>query len=1241
MNTRRESIVASSSSLLLVLLGVAFAPACANDGSSCTVTQNADGSATILCGDGTTATVPVGPSPGASCTVTDKDGSKTITCSDGTSVTVSNGTPGTPGTPGPTGTTGTPGNLAITNFHGVDHLLSDMLATSNKYFVTITDVAPTAAVDGTVTVKYAVKDGAGKPVKGVPATAVSYNIAKLVPPAAGESFTKWVPYIWRTETVSGATFPMPDGTKAEQGYREANGTYTDNNDGTYTYVFATKLSAVETPVTHTAVTYERSRKHRISIMMGGHSGPTGTTTIDFVPDGSTSDTTSRDILTTSACQSCHGPFFAGHGGDRLTVENCATCHVPGSIDAQSGNTLDLKVMIHKIHAGGELASVPGADGEVWDDPSTAVDESADNGHYAIYGYMNQKIEWWDVGFPAIIQNCTKCHNGSGADVGNWKTTLSRQACSSCHDLTSFVATPPAGMSVHPGGEMANDDQCATFCHKSDGTGLAPSVEAAHDWMKKDPRTISEFIPELSVTLPDGSAPAGGFFVAGQRPMVTIKLRDAEVNGNPYIDHSTMVADDAVTAVPPGDGPEGCTPNGFAIPGCVQPRDGKFTSAKLFVHGPRARRVPVLSTMARVVVKSTLPGPFDFTDATYKLALTLKVDAGRDLYEVDASGGDVVAPGTFNVAAYDTGATGTIASAPAPTTTGFTDANQQLLGAMRTWRDHQYAGWKIIVTDNTDSARPTASGTVADNVGAAVTLVAPMALLGNGHVFTFAMYAPASSYSSRATGGSATTLVDTTPRTAAAQVWTTDRYKGWTVTILSGTGAGQSAMITGNTSDTLSFAALGTAPDATSLYMISPWANTAAVTAAEAMNWLNANAAFRYRAIAYLDDAYISSATTAALPAAGTSFSVTAGQGAMFPAAGSVTLDRVLDAAGNLGPTGETVSYTRATDTFTISGGATKAHSAKATVWAKIPSALAIRSRNLGTVFSLQLSSTTLQAKLFPAETVWAYPIHVIGSNNPGALDTKGTQSTVGNTIVKQTDATKNDPQVSWPVDGSKVTYLLDPVDDLAPGTYVADVEIVDRGLIAAGTNYKTPSVARVTFQVGTATEEKPPANKCGSCHTDPTDTKGYVLDFERHHKLFNNTAVDLCGNCHDYQPQNATGTAWSGAVPIARRVHAVHNGAHLNYPNATVSHADGEAGRNWGIAMPLDIRTCDATCHSATAPFNSVATSGSWKTKAARLPCGGCHDSDATQAHMKAMTWDPTPSDPYSGDENEACQACH
>jgi hypothetical protein len=44
---------------------------------------------------------------------------------------------------------------------------------------------------------------------------------------------------------------------------------------------------------------------------------------------------------------------------------------------------------------------------------------------------------------------------------------------------------------------------------------------------------------------------------------------------------------------------------------------------------------------------------------------------------------------------------------------------------------------------------------------------------------------------------------------------------------------------------------------------------------------------------------------------------------------------------------------------------------------------------------------------------------------------------------------------------------------------------------------------------------------------------------------------------------------------------------------------------------------------------------------AARLPCGGCHDSDAAASHMRLQTYDPTPTNPWSGDEVESCTVCH
>ena len=103
----------------------------------------------------------------------------------------------------------------------------------------------------------------------------------------------------------------------------------------------------------------------------------------------------------------------------------------------------------------------------------------------------------------------------------------------------------------------------------------------------------------------------------------------------------------------------------------------------------------------------------------------------------------------------------------------------------------------------------------------------------------------------------------------------------------------------------------------------------------------------------------------------------------------------------------------------------------------------------------------------------------------------------------------------------------------------------------------------------------------------------------------------------------------------------------LTYPLATVGHSDEIVSRAWQLGMMIDTRNCDTTCHPATgtaasgAQWATYATSGSWKEKAGRQPCGGCHDADAARAHFRENTYDPTPADPWSGDEQEACMTCH
>jgi len=243
-------------------------------------------------------------------------------------------------------------------------------------------------------------------------------------------------------------------------------------------------------------------------------------------------------------------------------------------------------------------------------------------------------------------------------------------------------------------------------------------------------------------------------------------------------------------------------------------------------------------------------------------------------------------------------------------------------------------------------------------------------------------------------------------------------------------------------------------------------------------------------------------------------------------------------------------------------------------------------------------------------------------------------------------ANANNTDPKFAATAASLTYTLDPVDDLVPGTYMINVEFADRGN-PGPTTYRTPSVAVATFQVKQAAVEKPIADNCTSCHWNTNAVgaqgeklagAGFVLDPVRHNKPFNAQAIDQCGGCHDYASGETsavpTWTTGGGTKPIAKRVHSIHNGANLKYPVITVDHEDSVLGRQWQITYPQDVRNCQS-CHS------TAGTSGTWATNANRIACMGCHDQDAATAHMKIQVYDPTPLVPWSGDEQEACVTCH
>lgn len=362
------------------------------------------------------------------------------------------GCSGDDGRDGAPGAAGAPGGVVTDVTKQTPEALAAMTFTGEVTGVTI---------NSPPVVNFKVADNNGRGVVGLTASNLRFIIAKLVPGTGGSPDT-WQSYINTTEEpatkLSGGQNNNvgPGGTpklaKATQATTESNGTLVDNGDGTYTYTFATDVTAVKDPVTGAAIAYNPALTHRLAIQLSGGSLPVANIIYDFIPAGG-EVSTKREIAATVSCNECHDKL-AIHGSGRIEVKYCVTCHNPGTVDANSGNSLDMAEMIHKIHRGKNLPSVEAG------------------GEYAIWGYRASKLDFSEVGYPQDIKNCRKCHTGADSATpqgDNWKLKPSIQACGSCHDNVNFATGANHA-------EGAQDNSTCMGCH---GPGTEADVEQAH------------------------------------------------------------------------------------------------------------------------------------------------------------------------------------------------------------------------------------------------------------------------------------------------------------------------------------------------------------------------------------------------------------------------------------------------------------------------------------------------------------------------------------------------------------------------------------------------------------------------------------------------------------------------------------------------------------------------------------------------------------------------------------------
>jgi OmcA/MtrC family decaheme c-type cytochrome len=254
----------------------------------------------------------------------------------------------------------------------------------------------------------------------------------------------------------------------------------------YTYTFGRALPAnYDQTVTHTVALY--GRRDLTEFDLGRQ---VSNVEYNWVPAGS-QFTVIRDVVRTETCNKCHDPLEA-HGGQRQNVALCVTCHTPQTTDPDTGNTVDFKVMVHKIHAGPELPSVQAGI------------------PYQIVGNNQNVFDFSHTTFPQELNYCQACHNGTASQDINWMTQPTRATCGSCHDDVNFAT----GQN-HPAGAQADDSQCSR-CHIAEGElEFDASVKGAHTVPRfsRDLPGVKFEILEVKNTQP------------GQNPTVTLKITD--------------------------------------------------------------------------------------------------------------------------------------------------------------------------------------------------------------------------------------------------------------------------------------------------------------------------------------------------------------------------------------------------------------------------------------------------------------------------------------------------------------------------------------------------------------------------------------------------------------------------------------------------------------------------------------------------------------------------------------------
>ncbi len=382
--------------------------------------------------------------------------------------------------------------------------------------LTIKILSASIEADGTIKARFRLTDPRGLPLDREGITTPGGISVRLMAAYIPKGQKQYVAYNTRVQTS-----PITR-VSATQASFDTGGTFTKVGDGEYIYTFATKAPA------H----FDRSATHSIGAWAARDLNEFDLQTIrnydddvyTWVPDGSPV-TVTRDVIKTATCNKCHDPLSAHD--NRRSMELCVLCHTPQTVDPDTGHSMDMPVLTHKIHMGRDLPSVRAGK------------------PYQVVGFQQSVHDYSTVVFPADARNCTFCHEqNTGAAQANAFLRPYRAACGSCHDNVNFATGEG-----HANLPQLTDNQCGT-CHQPQGElEFDISVYGAHT-LPRFSRDLPGVVFEI-ISVSDA--------VAGKRPTVTFSIKErsgkpipisemtrvALVLAGPTTDYSSYVSEDGL------------------------------------------------------------------------------------------------------------------------------------------------------------------------------------------------------------------------------------------------------------------------------------------------------------------------------------------------------------------------------------------------------------------------------------------------------------------------------------------------------------------------------------------------------------------------------------------------------------------------------------------------------------------------------------------------------------------------